>query len=79
MSFEKICAELEHAIGRIPDLWDHPEIARLQFETFKADASGKDLASLSHEADELKRAWTALSFLGPTGNPPGQTDVIWAR
>ncbi|HUE12585.1 MAG TPA: hypothetical protein VMR25_00350 [Planctomycetaceae bacterium] len=79
MSFERICADLEQAIGRIPDLGDHPDTARQQFETFKANASGKDLTTLANEASELNRSWIALSFLGPTGNPPGQTDVIWAR
>ena len=79
MSLEKIYADLEQAIRRIPDLRGHPETARQQFETFKASASGRDLATVATEADELKRSWIVLSFLGPTGSPPGQTDVVWAR
>ncbi len=79
MSLEKIFADLEQAIRRIPDLWGHPETARYQLEIFKASTSGKDLVTVANEADELKRSWIALSFLGPTGTPPGQTDVVWAR
>jgi hypothetical protein len=79
MSLEKIYADLEQAIRRIPDLWGHPETALQQFEMFKASASGKELATVAAEADDLKRSWIGLAFLGPTGSPPGQTDVVWAR
>lgn len=77
MSFEQICAELERAVLNVPEIYHKREKAHEEYERFKANSQGKDEVTQRAEAEELKRSWVRLAFLGPNGNFPGTTEVEW--